>query len=177
MINEAELRAALLNIAPGRDPLMREIATRLRECGLWARLCRQALWQCATNDGRPVHSEDSALWCILDHLGEQEHGLGAQSERLLAVLGARSLAEAMRRAGRRHLSMSSWLYWKRLLNLPPEPEDEDAWRYADGWSERFDLRSVDADDRRPGEIPETFEGENIAWGYDPARGDVYPIPI
>ena len=73
--------------------------------------------------------------------------------------------------------MGSWAYWKRLLNLPPEPEDEDGWRFADGWNERFGLRPTDPDARQPGQIPETFKGENIAWGYDPVRGDVYAVPI
>ena len=103
--------------------------------------------------------------------------MGAESDRLLETLGAPCLTEALRLAGRRHLSMGSWAYWKRLLNLPPEPEDEDGWRFADGWNERFGLRPIDPDARQPGQIPETFEGENIAWGYDPVRGDVYAVPI
>lgn len=173
----AEIDVALMNIAPGRRAEFRMIAARLRECGLWEPLCRHALWQIATLEGRPVHTEDSAFWTILDHLGEPEHGLGAESERLLEVLGAPCLIGALRLAGRRHLSMGSWAYWKRLLNLPPEPGDADAWRFADGWSLRHGLRPIDPGERQPGEIPETFDGENIAWGYDPARGDVYPVPI
>ena len=169
--------AALLNIAPGRDPVSREIAARLRECGMWEPLCRHALWQIATNEGRPVHDESSAFWTILDHLGELDHGLGTESDQLLEVLGATLLTEALLLAGRRHLSMSSWAYWKRLLEMPPEPDDEESWRFADGWNERHGLLPINHDERQPGMIPETFEGENIAWGYDPVRGDVYSIPI
>ena len=175
-MNAAELDAALLNIAPARDPLFRMIAARLRECGLWEPLCRRALWQCATNDGRPVHDETSAFRILLDHLGEPEHGMESESDRLLEVLGAPCLTEALLLAGRRHLSMSSWAYWKRQLNLPSEPEDKDGWRFADGWNERLGLRPLDPGERRPGTIPETFEGENIAWGYDPVRDEVYPVP-
>ena len=169
--------AALMNIAPGRHPEFRAIATRLRECGQWAPLCRHALWQPATFAGRPVHTEDSAVWTILDHLGEQEHGLGAESDRLVEVLGAPCLTDALRLAGRRHLSMESWAYWKRLLNLPGEPEDADAWRFADGWNLRPGPCSASSGERQPGEIPETIEGEKIAWGYNPARGEVYPVPF
>ena len=176
-MNAAEIDAALLNIAPGRRSEFRAIAARLRERGLWEPLCRHALWQIATFAGRPVHNEDSAFWTILDHLGEPEHGLGVESDRLLEVLGASHLIEALRLAGRRHLSMASWAYWKRRLNLPTEPEDAEAWRFADGWILRLGSRPIDPDERQPGQIPEIFEGENIAWGYDPARGEVYPVPI
>ena len=41
---------------------------------------------------------------------------------------------------------------------------------------RLGLQAVDPGERRPGTIPETFEGENIAWGYDSVQGDVYPVP-
>ena len=176
-MNAAKVDTAQLNIAPGHRPEFRAIAVRLRERGLWDSLCRHALWQIATPEGRPVHTEDSAFWTILDHVGEPEHGLGPEIDRLMEVLEPPCLIEALCLAGRRHLSMGSWAYWKRVLNLPPEPEDADAWRFADGWNLRRGTRPISSGERRPGEIPETFKGENITWGYDPDRGDVYPVPI
>ena len=174
MLN-TDFDANVTRIAPGRSLTDRRIASRLRELGLWEALCRAALWQCAANDGTPVHDESSALWAILDHVGQQEHGAGELGDRMVEALGAERVAEALLCAGRRHLSMSAWAYWKRLLGMPPTPEDADGFRFADGWVERLGV-SDRAEEAAPGCIPDTFEGEKIVWGYHPETGQVYPIP-
>lgn len=165
----------VLHVSTGRDEADRLVAAQLRAHGLWDALCRASLWQCAAKDGTPVHDESSALWTILDHVGQQEHGAGALADRMMEVLGSECMAEALLRAGRRHLSMSAWGYWKRLLDLPPSPKDTESFRFADGWVERLGVRK-DASDTPAGCIPETFADEKLAWGCHPDTGEVYPVP-
>ena len=184
LLNRARWRHAMPNtdfdtrvthIAPGRNPADRHIAQQLRAAGLWDTLCREALWQCAANDGTPVHNESTALWAMLDHVGQQENGAAELGDRMVESLGPQCVAEALARAGRKHLSMSAWGYWKRRIGLPPVPGDGEGYRFADGWVERLGVRD-DGEETPPGCIPDTFEGEKVAWGCHPETGKVYPVP-
>lgn len=174
MVN-ANYDARVTRIAPGRNAADRHIAQGLRAAGLWDALCRDALWQCAANDGTPVHNESTALWAILDHVGQQQRGAAEFGDRMVESLGPQCVAEALARAGRRHLSIGAWAYWKRLLGLPPVPEDAEGFRFADGWVERLGVRDQTGETPR-GCIPDTFEGEKVAWGCHPETGEVYPVP-
>ena len=171
----ADFDTRVTRIAPGRNPADRLVAQRLRAAGLWDTLCREALWQCAANDGRPVHNESTALWAILDHLGQQEHGAAELGDRMVESLDPPCVAEALARAGRGNLSMRAWAYWKRRLGLPPVPEDAEGFRFADGWVERLGVGDR-SEETPPGCIPDTFEGEKVAWGCHPETGEVYPVP-
>ena len=171
---DANYDARVERIAPGRNAADRHVAQQLRAAGMWDALCRDALWQGAANDGTPMHNESTALWAILDHVGQQR-GAAELGDRMVESLGPQCVAGALARAGRRHLSMCAWAYWKRRLGLAPVPEDAEGFRFADGWVERLGVREQTGETPR-GCIPDTFEGEKVAWGCHPETGEVYPVP-
>ncbi len=171
------IKATFAHVSPGLTPEDREIARQLRAAGLWEPLCRTALWQGPAFDGRPVHSETSALATILSHTGEPEAGDCELGDRMLDVVGREALADALLRLGRGSLCHESWLYWKRALGLPIVPADDEVERFADGWGARYGTAPYPDGDLPDGCIPDTDPDENIAWGADPETGKLYPILI
>lgn len=165
-------------IAPGRTTAHRAAADALRAAGLWAPLCRAALWQEASTGGRTVHSESSALAGIFNHTGVQESGGSELGRRMLDAVGPETLARALQDAGRRHILQAAWHYWARVLQLPPSDVDAAPEEFADGWVARLGPPVAHGHGALPqGCVPETFPDENIGWGVYRDTDVVYPLPF
>lgn len=166
----------LLNIAPARHEVFAEIARILRANAMWEPLCRAALWQESTREGTSIHSEDSAVWAILDHLMEPEHEMVSEREALIEAVSPQRIRQALQIATRAHLSMSSWCRWKYRLDIEFEAQDNDHAQFADGWVCRLGVKEDSMSQRRQGEIPHTEPDEHVYWAYDESREDICPIP-
>ena len=173
-------RKALLNIAPGRHEGCRKAAAGLKRAGVWESLCVASLWQEATRDGNPVHTEDSALATILDHLMEPMHGMADERSTVLALLGPDLLSAVLDAVGKRNMTMAGWTGWRQRLGQAGmcagcRPEE-----FSDGWALRHmrpdGMRAFPESERRPGEIPETDPDEKVIWAFNEKSGDVYAVP-
>ncbi len=162
------------NIAPTNDRMITEAAALLRYAGVWDTLCETCLWQPETHDGQPVHNEGSALAVMLDHLVEPLHTPKDLRHAFVNALGHTRIQHVIERIGRRQLTHAGWLAWKRLLDWPLEPEDNNPALFTDGWTRPFAFDA--AEPWQPGHIPPTYPDEHIAWGCD-AHGHIYPVPL
>ena len=91
---------------PGPAPQLRQAPS------LWEPLCRIALWQEPIGN-RPVHSEESALACILNELTQPEAQHLDWVKLLTGRLGTEGILQLLYALGARRLEQEAWAFWHR----------------------------------------------------------------